>query len=164
MVIIVLKFLEIGTNKSEIMQSIVQDDNIVKALINKDADFLDTDIPDGFVRKSLIYTQVLPYKFFPNVKTEENIFISSKFRYEKDGNFFKIGYITFFIITHINLVRTNEGILRYDYVLNQIDELFNKDNSLTRIVGKMSLDVAEDLCINENWIGLLVKYRASFIQ
>jgi len=66
-VIIVLKFLEIGTNKSEIMQSIVQDDNIVKALINKDADFLDTDIPDGFVRKSLIYTQVLPYKFFPNV-------------------------------------------------------------------------------------------------
>lgn len=159
------RFTELGTNKTVILTKLIEDENIVKCLINNQSDFLTPSIPVDFDVTSLIYSQIYPYRFVPPTQTEAKTFITMAFSYKPDRNnelLFKNGSIYFYIITHNSLLTTDYGILRYDYLINQIDEIFNSSRDIG--IGKLPFYDMGDITVNENYSGVYLAYRTTEFQ
>ncbi|GAV11289.1 hypothetical protein [Paenibacillus sp. NAIST15-1] len=150
------RLCELSTMKTEIMTRIISNKNLCKALYYNDPDFLDKiEINDPY---SLLYDRVFPYRRVPEVEDEAKTFINlSLSRFRKIDNSFKDGLITIFVITHTDLVRTDYGILRYDYIINEIDELFNQKRGLG--IGKLEFAGMDELYVNKKFIGISVSYK-----
>jgi hypothetical protein len=162
-VIKISRFAELGTNKDSIMMNLITDDNIVKALYFKERDFLSQSIPVGFNRKRLIYSNIYPYRFVPKITQDQSTFITMSFNFKPCGVTFKYGFIYFYIITHESLVRTDIGMLRYDYIINQIDELFNRSRDIT--IGQLEFNDMDEFILHDgNWVGAYIKYKAVDFQ
>jgi len=158
------RFSELGTNKTIILMKLIEDENILKCLVNNQTNFLDISLPIDFDPTSLIYSQIYPYKFIPTIETEAKTFITMSFNYRPDrqGMMFKNGSIYFYLITHNSLIRTDYGILRYDYLVNQIDELFNCSRDMG--IGKLPFYDMGDFSINENYSGVYLAYKTTEFQ
>jgi hypothetical protein len=156
------RFAALSDYKSTIMEALVTDDDIVKVLLFNDPDFTSKTIPDGFNRKSLIYSKVFPYLFIPDITAQQSTFITMKFGHEPFGKTFRHGFIYFYVITHKEIVRTNIGKLRYDYAIDKIDEIFNKSRDIT--IGRLEWEASDDISINKNWFGSFILYKATNLQ
>jgi hypothetical protein len=75
----------------------------------------------------------------------------------------KTGRISFFIIVHKELVRTNEG-LRQDYILSEIDSIFNDLHGLS--IGGIELIDAGDFSLGEDsdYMGICAMYKITDFQ
>ena len=157
MIKIVGRFSELGTNKNEIMTRLASDENIAKALIYNESDFLNQPTPSDIT--TLLYTQIFPYQKVPKTQDEPKTFISMKFGYKPNGAFFKVSAIYFYVITHISLIRTDHDVLRYDYLINHIDMLFNSQRGVG--IGKLPFHAMDDFQVNENWLGAYIGYKST---
>jgi len=153
------RFSELGTNKTTILMKLIENENIVKCLVNNEDNFLDIPLPVDFDVTSLIYDRIYPYRYIPTIQTEAKTFISMAFGYKPDGITFKNGSIYFYIITHNSLVRTDYGMLRYDMLLNYIDEIFNSSRDIG--IGKLPFYGMDDIPINENYSGVYLAYKTT---
>ena len=85
-----------------------------------------------------------------------------KFKYKKvsSSNIWKAGYITFFLFCHKTLLETKYGVLRYDYMLEKVNELILNTKN-TSWIGKMEFDNMEEIVMDNkgNYIGVMVVYR-----
>jgi hypothetical protein len=151
------RFSELGKNKNEIMTRLLFSEEIAKALTYNGTNFLDQPTPEDST--SLLYTQIFPYQRVPTTQDTAKTFITMKFGYKPDGMFYKISTIYFYVITHISLVRTDMGMLRYDYLINQIDTLFNSQRGIG--IGKLPFYAMDDFQINENWLGAFIGYKST---
>jgi len=156
------RFAELGTNKLTILMKLIEDERIIKCLINNESNFLDVQIPTDFVPTSLIYSHIFPYRFVPTVQTEAKTFITMKFGYKPDGTTFKNGSIYFYIITHNSLLTTSYGSLRYDMLLNYIDESFNSTRGIG--LGKLPFYDMDEFIVNENYSGVYLAYKTTEFQ
>jgi len=158
------RFEELSTNKYLILSKLIKDENILKCLVNNESNFLDISLPVSFDPTSLIYTQIFPYKFIPTIETKAKTFITMSFSYKsnKQGTLFKNGSIYFYIITHNSLIRTNYGILRYDYLVNQIDELLNSSTNIG--IGQLPFYDMGDFSVNDNYSGVYLAYKTLELQ
>lgn len=147
---------EISAMKTKIVTGILNNQNICKAVHHNEANFLDNaDINDSY---SLMYERVFPYRRIPEVDEESRTCISLAFnRFRKINNSFKEGLITIYIVTHIDLVKTNYGALRYDFIANEIDELFNQSRGFG--IGQLEFSGMDDLYVNKKFIGMSISYR-----
>jgi hypothetical protein len=82
-----------------------------------------------------------------------------KFGYKPDDVYFKNSLIYFYIITHSSLVRTDYGALRYDYILNEIDKLFNQQRGIG--IGKLPFYEMSDFQVSEDWFGAYIGYKST---
>jgi len=151
------RFSELGQNKTTILLRLIEDERIVKCLVNNQLNFLDTPISSNFDITSLIYSQIFPYRFVPQIQTEPKTFITMKFNYKPNGDTYKYGSIVFYLFTHNSLLTTDYGSLRYDLLLNYIDESFNSTRGLG--FGKLSFYDMDDILINENFSGIYIAYK-----
>jgi len=156
------RFAELGTNKFIILMKLIENEELVKCLINNQPNFLDSPLPEGFDPSSCIYDFIYPYRYIPTVQTEPKTFITMSFSYKPDGMTFKNGSIYFYIITHNSLLRTDYGVLRYDFLVNKIDEVFNSSRNIG--VGKLPFYEMGDIPINENYSGIYLAYKTTELQ
>jgi len=157
-----MRFAELSTNKMTILMKLISSDEIVKCLINNQSNFLDIEIPVDFDRSSLIYQNLYPHHFIPTVETEAKTFITIRLAYKPNGMTFKIGSIWFYIITHNSLIRTDYGFLRYDYLINKIDEIFNSSEDLG--FDKLAFNDMDEFIVNENYGGVYILYKTQQFQ
>lgn len=156
------RFSELGTNKTTILMKLIESTEIVKCLVNNQSNFLDITLPVDFDTASLIYDRIYPYRYIPTVQTEAKTFISMAFGYKPNGLTFKNGSIYFYIITHNSLIRTDYGMLRYDYLVNKVDEIFNSSRYIG--AGKLPFYDMGDIPINENYSGIYLAYKTTELQ
>ena len=167
------RFKELGNLKTNLMLKLIENDNIVKCLINNDTNFEDKDIPNGldengnpvFDRASLLYNQIFPYKTNTNILKDIKSFITMNFEFlnNSKGNELKVGKLYFFIIMHKDLLKTDYGILRYDYLMSQIDETFNATHGfgISKLRWERSYDFQTD---NPCYLGVAIGYKNTDFQ
>lgn len=156
------RFQELGQNKLTILMKFIENEDIVKCLVNNENNFLDIPLPVGFDVTSLIYSQIFPYRFVPTIQTTPKTFITMRFGYKPNGMTYKNGSIYFYIITHTSLIRTDYGQLRYDFLANKIDELMNSSRDIG--LGKLPFYDMDDFVVNENYSGIYIAYKSTEFQ
>lgn len=154
------QFDKIAKYKNNIMLKLTTDTNLIKALVINDEDFLRKELPSEFNPSSLIYNQIFPYQHMIENDAEElKTYICVSFGdYRYINNVFKSGKLTFFIFTYKTLMQTDIGS-RTDYILDQIDSMFNnKENS---DIGSFTLELNNggDFNANKNYLGSMVSYK-----
>lgn len=125
MSIISERFENLSLNKIKLLESLYNNDDIVKMLIFNDKDFLEKDLPVDFDRTSLLYSQIFPYKYSQKIEDDPKTIITTNFVYKKHDNTYKITNFYLYIITHYTLMSCNYG-LRLDRGINIIDEIVNQ--------------------------------------
>ena len=138
---------------------LIENENIVKCLVNNEDNFLDVPLPVDFDVSSLIYTQIYPWRFVPTPATVANTFITMKFGYKPNGITYKNGTIYFYIITHNSLLKTSYGSIRYDMLLSYIDEVFNSSRDLG--LGKLPFYEMDEFIVNESYSGVYICYKST---
>ena len=156
------RFSELGINKTTILMKLLEREEIVKCLVNNENNFLDVPLPNNFDVTSLVYNSIFPYRFIPSTQTEANTFITMKFNYKPNGRTFKNGSICFYIISHNSLLRTDYGSLRYDMLINYIDELFNSSEEIG--FDKLEFYDMDEFVVNENYSGVYIMYKLKEFQ
>ena len=150
-------FQELTEYKNNIMFKLITNENLLKALVNNNKDFINQSLPENFSPSNLIYSNIYPYRHVPSITTDPKTFITMSFtNFDYRNNEFKSGVLSFFIITHSTLASTDYG-LRYDYILSQIDQMFNKQYG----VGAFRLNLVNggDLQVNEEYFGSMISYK-----
>ena len=156
------RFKELGQNKGILLTKLIEDDAIVKCLVNKESHFLDIPLPGGFDKTSLFCSQIYPYKHIPTAQTEAKTLISMKFDYRPNGMMYKDGSIHFYIMTHNSLLKTDYGVLRHDFLVNKIDEGFNASREIG--IGKLLFHRMGEFIVNENYYGVYLTYKTTEFQ
>lgn len=150
------RFIEVGEIRNKILNVLTENEDIVKCLKYNTPDFLDK--PLDFEPKELVYKNIFPYMRVPDVSETENTFITMLFKNFKlmDNGHYRIGSIWIYVITHKNLMRTNYGLLRSDFLLNKIDTLLNGSRDFG--LGRLKSDDMSDMYFNDNFSGCCVIY------
>lgn len=152
-------FSRIGKDKFTIMSELIKSKEIVQAVGCDDSDFLNDDkiIDDP---SSLIQDRIIPFKFVPNVQEDKGTFITLSFDdYEPiRGQRFKEGHISFWIFSQNNKQYTDYGILRTDYIIDQIHKLFCRTRKLGTI-GRVEFYRMTGISVNENYHGSVLTYK-----
>lgn len=150
------RFTELGTYKNEILLKLVSDENIVKALGNNTPNFKDLSPISN--PNSLIYNNIYPYAYIPEAETDMKTYITIMFNnFKLDKTFYKVGNICFYVFSHFSLMQTNYNVLRTDYILNQIDELFNRTHDLG--IGKLQFSRMGDIKVSKYHFGSFIEYK-----
>ncbi len=143
--------------KDVLLSKIVQCEDLVQAIANDKPDFLTDKII--IEPTSLIYTNIFPYRKSPKTIVEAQSLITMRFaNFKPIGTEFKEGNIYFYIICHNSLLQTNYG-LRYDFIFNELDQLFTQSREIG--IGKLELQVVEDLDINDNFTGSVCAFHVT---
>jgi len=156
------RFSELGINKTTILMKLLEREEIVKCLVNNENNFLDVPLPNNFDVTSLVYSQIFPYRFIPTIQESPKSFITMKFGYKPNGMTYKNGSIYFYIIIHNSLLKTDYGSLRYDMLLNYIDEVFNSSRDLG--LGKLPFYDMDEFIVNESYSGVYIAYKSTEFQ
>jgi hypothetical protein len=148
--------MDLSNDKVTIMMRLLGSQNICKALNYSQSNFLDQpDIEDTSV---LIYNKIYPYKFVPVADDNANSYITLSFRnYDLVNTSFKSGYIYINVLVHINLMQTDYGWLRSDYILSEIDKLMNQQRGIG--IGKPQFYKMDEMYVNDKYFGIYIAYK-----
>jgi hypothetical protein len=146
-------------DKLDLMGRIIDDEEIAKALISTSPGFKDYVLKEGDVEQ-LPWNRVYPCRYMIDTQTPQKCYITMGFSYSRsNSHVFKAGRIDIFIFCHKDLVRTDYGILRPDFILQRVDSLIA--GSRGEWLGRMEFVYAEDLMVGEtgDYVGVTVGYR-----
>ncbi|WP_336744513.1 hypothetical protein [Paenibacillus sp. y28] len=150
------RLAELTDYKNKIINRMVGSEQLCKALFYTEPDFLNkpaVEDPSG-----LIYQGIYSYRFVPKIDQQPRTYITvtlKKFQPVKQT--FKSGLIYFHVFTHTDLLPVAQGGTRVDYMLNQIDELFNQQRGIG--IGKLEFYVMNDFVLNELYTGSYLVYK-----
>lgn len=151
------RFSELGTYKSKIIQKLISDDNIVRAIGISQKNFLDKNITPPEPH-SLIYNNIYPYAYIPEAEDLMKTYITIMFNnFQLNKTFYKVGDICFYVFCHFSLQETNYAILRSDYLINQIDEVFNRTHDLG--IGSLQFNGMGDIKVSKYHFGSYIRYK-----
>jgi len=118
------------------MESIYNNDNIIKALLfrKESSNFLDKTIYSNLDRTSLLYNQIYPWMMVPQVESEPNAFVTSRFVYKPHDHKFMISNFYLYSIVYRTWMSTDYGLLT-DFLADEIRK--NIHNSHLLGIGKV---------------------------
>ena len=149
------RFSEFPKHKVKILQTLLSDEKLVKAVGSNSMNFESVIIENPY---DLLYKNIFPFMKIPNVSDEQRTYITMRFsNFKLVNGYFKDGDIIIYIFTHQDLMRTNYGVLRTDYILNRVDELFNKSNDFG--IGRLNFRAFNEIDINDTYGGVWVSYN-----
>ena len=111
-------FKELTEYKETLCRLFVNSDDIRALLKTND---------DTIKKKDLVYKQIFPYTYLPDIQKEENIYLCFDIevpRINSNSNIMKDVVIYVDALVHQSFMETSEGI-RTDLFANKIDELLN---------------------------------------
>ncbi|OPH47743.1 hypothetical protein BC351_10550 [Paenibacillus ferrarius] len=138
------------------MTRLIESEELVKAVGYNESNFLEQPIITD--PSSLIYENIYPYRFVPDLNTHQKTFITLSFRgYKPVDGYYKSGLVYFNVITHKDLIKTDYGALRYDFIIQKIDELMNNTRGLG--IGNTQFHSMDELYIDEKYMGMFIAYK-----
>ena len=146
---------EIPKYKNKILELLMGNDNIVKALGNNDINFLDTASISN--PKDLLFENIFPYCFVPEPEDEQKTYITLMFQCRGGKFYYKIGTIGFYIFSHNDLLKTNYPEMRTDYIVNQIDTLFHENQNFG--LGELQFSKRDDIKVTKYHSGIYLEYH-----
>lgn len=146
--------------KNHIAMHLLTNEKIVKAVALNNSNFLDSPLPNNIV--TLLYNNIYPYKHTFNMIDEVKTFITMDFgKYEYVNNKFQSGLVTFYTFSHKSIIRTDYG-LRYDFILKEINNLFNKQHGIGAF--NLTLITGGDFQVNHDYFGASITYKFTDFQ
>ncbi|PYY28357.1 hypothetical protein [Paenibacillus illinoisensis] len=149
------RFESLARDKVAIIEEIMSSQDILKALVYNDSNFLDNETVDA---SSVMYSHIFPYRFIPKTSETKKTYITiSLGRYRNVEGSFKSGIVKFNVFTHQDLFQTDYGILRTDYIIMKLDEMFNQTKIMG--IGKAEFYDMDELSVNTDYHGSYVAYK-----
>lgn len=130
--------------KKKILQAIISDDLLVRAIANSQENCLDIPFLEP---ATLLYAQIFPYKWtLSEIPTNKEVYITMSFAVDRlEGGYFNNIAFDIYILINKDLMRikTDEGYeLRSDYIMERLEKLFLGSREFG--LGKLKLvDVGE---------------------
>lgn len=137
-------------NKTSFLEWFLDDTDLCKALINNEKKYLDKPITQD-QKDNLIFSQIFPYKFVPEITIAANSYITMDFSYSnhKKNELFLINNITVWVFCHRDLIRTQYKTLRYDFMKQRVSKIL-QDKINDNWFGRMVLEPPRETAIDEN--------------
>lgn len=146
---------ELGKDRLEVLKRLISSQELCKALKYDNPDFL--GYPDIEDPSELINTKIFPYNRVPGLDELTSSFVTFSFRdYRPVKNKFKSGLIHFQVLVHNKLISTDYEMLRYDYILSCIDDLFNETDIG---IGKLQFSKLDEFYVNTEYVGMYIQYK-----
>lgn len=150
------RFEKISADKMTVMERLISSPDICKALIYSEDNFLDQ--PGLVDYSSLIYKNIFPFKRIPDSAKEKTAFITMSFNnFRPIKNTFKSGLIYLHVLVHQDLMRTDYGKLRTDFIIHEIDKLMNSKEGIG--IGKVEFYEMDEYALNDKYMGVYVAYK-----
>lgn len=155
-------FRELSSYRETILNQLISNPRIVQAVGNNNSDFL-TNPDNSIIPESLLYSNIYPYRYLNEPNDKEKTYITfyifgANKSMSFDNDAFKNTYIGFDIYSHAKLLRTDEGFLRFDFIVAEIDEMIH-DRKLGESITKAQLMNHTDFSINDGlWHGAQLSY------
>jgi hypothetical protein len=149
------RLYEVSKHKNTIMQMLINDENIVKAIGNNESNFLDITYPNQ--TRELLFNNIFPYPFVPDIEDEQKTYITLSLQSRSGGKYYKVGSIIFYVFTHYNLLKTDYPEIRTDYLMHKIDSLFHESDAFG--IGELQFVRQSDLLVTKSHYGVLIEYR-----
>jgi len=153
-------------NKFEFLEWFIGDDDLCKALINKEKNFLDISITQE-QKDSLIFNQIFPYKFIPDITISANgyLFFTFNYEYSRTNQLFLISDINVWCFCHRDLIRTQYKYLRYDFMKQRVSEML-QDKTDNNWFWKMKLYSSREMSIDESatYYGVQLNFRNEILK
>ncbi|MGV2885483.1 hypothetical protein [Paenibacillus taichungensis] len=148
-------FESLSRDRFEVLNRLLSSSEILKAVAHNETNFLDLKEPDA---DSIVYNRIFPHRFIPKTSEEKKTYITiSLGNFRPSGSSFKGGVVTFTVLTHQDLFRTDYGCLRVDYIIQKISELFNQTRGLG--IGKAEFIDSDEVSLNTDYHGMYIKYK-----
>lgn len=148
-----------GYMRNKICSEILKNENVIKALVMENQDFLDVTPnkeQQSYLDKpiSLMRNYVYPYRRIFDTATEHKTILCMQLsNFRKYGKNYRNGLATFYILTPINLEKTMYGI-RYDYIGDQLETIFANTT-----IGEFNFDGRGDIDVGDRYIGHYVTFK-----
>lgn len=145
--------------RNKIFTQLLESENIIRALVVEDKNFLNVELNVEQQKymdtpRLLIRNYLYPYKKIFDTAMEKKTIISMEFsNFQKQGQNYRNGLVTFYILTPIELENTDYGI-RYDYIGDELETIFNNTT-----IGEFHYDTRGDIDVGDRYIGQYVTFR-----
>lgn len=145
--------------KTQISTKIINNNELIKALVVPDEDFLNAipspeqnsilNDPSVLIRQQIMLTKNI------TARTNKDIpYITSAFtNFKKESHNYQSGKVWFYIIVPNSLEKTNYGI-RYDFIGDKLDDIFSNIG-----IGRFEFAERGDLLIDENFLGHYISFE-----
>jgi hypothetical protein len=155
-------FSELSSYRESILTQLTNNPNIVQAIGNTKSDFL-TNPDNTIVPSALLYKYIFPYRFICDEADATATYITFYFYGNTGGlstenDSFKHTYIGFDIYCHYDIIRTDEGCLRFDYIVSQIDEMIHNQKLGESITKATLINHTDFSMYNGKWQGAQLSY------
>ena len=150
-----------GDMRNKVCLELLQNQDIIKALIVEDEDFLNVTLDNEqqkYIDKpsSLMRNYVYPYKKIFDTAIEHKNIISTEFsNFYKQGRSYRNGVVTFYILCPIEIENTAYGI-RYDCIGDEIENVFTNTT-----IGEFSFHNRGDIEVGDRYIGHYVSLKVT---
>ncbi len=143
-------FASLLAKRNNFTKKLADDDLIAKGLLADSKNLLDFAVTQE-QKSSLPDTQIFSYPKNINALNETKNIITMRFRYDKTqgGNFWRTGFVTFFIYCQENQMATVHDMTRIDFLLQRIDALF-QDVSNSAWTGKLTFHSMRDIFMEKD--------------
>ena len=148
-----------GYMRNKVCSELIQNENVVKALVIDDKDFLNVtpnEEQQDYIDNptSLIRNYIYPYKKIFDTSTEHKTIVCTEFSdFNKVGKNYRNGLVTFYVLTPVELEKTIYGI-RYDYIGDEIETIFTNTT-----IGEFNFNSRGDIDIGDRYIGHYISFR-----
>lgn len=141
---------ELCEYKQKIVQQILETDTILEALA--------TDVDAS----ELLYENIFPHGFIPDTVGDAKCYITVEVTMPQVSTanfFFKDVLVIMTVISHVELMRTDYGMPRTDYIAVELDKLFNDSEQMG--FGKMELVSNTEGMFNERHACRVLRFQTS---
>ena len=145
--------------KSRFVDAIVNNVDIMKAIINRDtSQNIMLHEPDALEISNAKKENIFTYQLIPKMITESNVFITMKFVFRYHNRMLNEARVTFFIMNHQDLQETGLGQDRNDFINDKIVEIFDGKDYFG--VGKFALVSNDDTPpVNQDYVGSRIEFE-----
>lgn len=146
------------TYKNQILEAIISDEELVKAIANNNIDFLNNEVTNP---AALLYKQVFPYKWTaPEIPDRKEVYVTMSFNVGRmSGGIFNEITFSIYIFVHKDIMRVDVGDsyqLRSDFIMEKMEELFH--NSTEYGVGRLELIDTGEIFISSELPGFFLTF------
>lgn len=144
--------------KNQILEAIVSDEELIKAIANNNIDFLNIEVPNP---ATLLYKQIFPYKWTaPEIPDNKEVYITMSFDVGRiNGGIFNEIVFTIYVFIHKDIMRVDVGEtyqLRSDFILEKLEELFQDSSEFG--VGRLELINTGEIFISSELPGFFLTF------
>lgn len=145
--------------KESILEAIISDEELVKAIHNNNEEFLQDPVEDP---AKLLYKQIFPFKWaVPEIPDRKEVYITMTFQVDgmSGGIFNKINF-NIFVFVHKDIMRVDNGerfMLRSDFIMEKLEALFHDSRDFG--VGRLKLYNTGEVFISTDLPGFFVSFE-----